>query len=149
MQMKMQVVKTGRVSNKKLMLTTAQYRQLGEAMLDANKKRILRGINVQGSSAKPLSKFYRKQKAKIRHTGRPIRDMFLTGLTLNSYRVVRAWGGIIRAEPTSAEGRKRAFFSQRREAMFGFTPHEERAVIAEARKMFGRNTTVAWEPSSK
>jgi hypothetical protein len=149
MELNMAVTKTGRLGVRAVTLTTQQYRQLGETMLDTIKRRILRGINASGQRSKPLSKFYAKQKAKMRHTGHPIRDMFLTGLTLNSYRVVRAWGGTIRIEPTSAEGRKRAFFSQRREAMIGVTRSEERAVVAEARRMMGRNTTVAWEPTGR
>lgn len=143
MEMTMKVVQTGQL--KALKLNAAQYRQLGNAMLDANKKRIRRGINAAGNPAKPLSKKYQRIKKKKRGVTRAIRDMWLTGLTMNSYQIVRAHSGVIRAEPRTAEGRKRAWAAQRLEPMFGFTPAEEKAVQKEARAMFGRNTRVLWE----
>lgn len=151
--MKMKVVQSGQL--KPLKLTAEQYRQLGNAMLAAQKKRISRGINVKGQPAAPLSKKYQRIKRKTRGVSRPIRDMKLTGQTLNSFQIVRAYGGVIRAEPRSTEGKKRAWAAQlvrdtpggprRFEPMIGFTDAEEKAVQKQAREMFGRNTKVLWE----
>lgn len=139
----MKVVQSGQL--KPLKLSAAQYRQLGNAMLAANKRRIKRGINAEGKQARPLSKKYQRIKRKVRGVARPIRDMVLTGRTMDSYQIVRAYGGVIRAEPRTAEGRKRAWAAQRLEPMFGFTAVEEKAVQKEARAMFGRNAQVLWE----
>lgn len=143
MQMKLTVKESGKL--KALKLNAAQYRQLGNAMLAANKRRIARGINADGNPARPLSKAYEAIKRKVRRVARPIRDMRLTGVTMNSYQITRAHGGIIRAEPTTGTARTRAFMAQRLEPMIGFTPVEERAVIKEARAMFGKYVQVSWE----
>lgn len=142
MLIKMRLRQTGHL--KQLKLTAAQYRELGEAMLRANKRRIGQGINAEGRPAKPLSRKYSAIKKRVRRVAAPKRDMKLTGATLKSYQIVRSYGGLIRAEPKGEVTRRRAFFAQRLEPMFGFTDYEEKAVLRKARSMFGRNTQFLW-----
>src|SRR4030095_1477667 len=136
MQFRIKIKATGKLKAPKV--TTAEYRELGNAMVANMKKRIARGINADNMPAAPLSPLYAKYKARARHTRRPIRDMFLTGLTLGSYQVQRAWGGVIRAERSNQTARKRAFINQHLEPMFGFTDSEAEAVVKRARQLFGR-----------
>ena len=146
MQIKFEVKQAG--SLKPLKLSSDQYRTLGNAMIEANKKRIAKGVNIYDEKAKPLHPRYAKFKAKKRGVRRPIRDLNLTGLTLRSFAVKRAYGGIIRCEPSGAVARRRAYFSQFREPLIGFTSYEEKAVVAVVRRMFGRQAQLLWKPVS-
>ena len=142
MQIKLKIHGKGELRMKQL--PAAEWRKLGEAMLAANKRRILKGVNAEGQPAKPLAPKYARIKRKQLRISRPIRDMRLTGETLLSYQVVRASGGIIRCEPKTAQGRKKAFFCQRLEPMIGFTDYEEAAVMRTVRSMLGRGANLEW-----
>ena len=128
-----------------LKMSAREYREIGEVMLDSMKLRILKGINADGQKASPLSPAYARIKAEIRNTRRPIRDMFLSGMTLNDYRVRKAHGGQIVCEPASTEAQKRAILAQRIEPMFGFTNAEEKAVVKHVRQIYGRHAQVLWK----
>lgn len=128
-----------------LKLSAAEYRMIGESAVERMKARILKGVNADNQRAKPLSKRYAAIKARERHTSRPVRDMFLSGMTLNDYRVQRAYNGLIEAYPSSTEAQKRAILAQHIDPMFGFTDAEEKEVVRQVRAMYGRNAKVIWK----
>jgi hypothetical protein len=136
-------VKIGKLAQ--LKLSAAEYRAIGDAAVDRMKMRILQGVNADNQRAKPLSKKYAALKAEMRHTRRPIRDMFLSGMTLTDYRVQRAYGGVIEAYPSSTEAQKRAILAQHIDPMFGFTDAEEKEVVKQVRLMYGRNAKTIWK----
>lgn len=143
MKFKLKIVSTGTMKAPKL--TTAEYRALGEEIVAAMKRRLARGINNEGNPAYPLSDYYARIKAKIRRTRHPIRDLHLTGMTLNDFQVRRAWGGIIRAGPQLPTARKRALLAQLIDPLIGFTDYEQRAVVKRVRQLYGRKITAIFE----
>lgn len=136
-------VKIGKFAQ--LKLSADEYRFIGNAAVERMKQRILKGVNSDNQRAKPLSKKYAAIKARERHTARPIRDMFLSGMTLNDYRVQRAYNGLIEAYPSSPEAQKRAILAQHIDPMFGFTEAEEKEVVKQVRAMYGRNAQTIWK----
>jgi len=118
--------------------------QIGIEMVAAQKARWARAENADGTKAKPLSKKYIFQKAKIRRTNRPVRDLHLSGTLLENFSLRKAINGLVRANPTSRKAIEHARLGQEKEAMIGFAPSDIRVVGEAAEKAFADLTQRLW-----
>lgn len=141
---KITVPKSGRIKTPKL--DHGQLTEIGEVMVAEQKERWAQGLDASGARAPKLSRGYMFRKARIRRTNRPIRDMELTGLTKDNFKLRKAIGGVIRAENSSREGRKRARQAQKAAEMIGFAGSDQVAVFKAAQKQYGRYAKTAWVP---
>jgi hypothetical protein len=116
-------------------------------MVAAQKDRWSKAINAEGNAAKPLSKkyFFMKRKA-MGGRGRPVRDMKMTGVTVENFQLRKAINGIIRAENTTREARKHATKSQKIEEMIGFAGTDQIGVFKDAQAQYGKWPQKAWIP---
>ena len=138
------VVKTGRF--KPPVLDNGKLTEIGNKMVAAQKQRWSQGRNATDAKARPLSKPYLFRKAKLRRTNRPIRDLHLTGLLLSNFTLRKAVNGVIRAEPTSREGRKHATSATEKDQMIGFAGSDAAAVFDETAKQYGSLAEKMWFP---
>jgi hypothetical protein len=138
------VKKTGRVRGPNL--SDPQLKVIGEAMVDAQKKRWDDGINAEGNAARALSKKYFFMKRAATHQTSPIRDMKMTGVTVANFTLRKASGGIIRAENTSRAARDHANRAQGAEQMIGFAGSDQIAVFRESQLQYGVLLQKAWVP---
>jgi len=138
------VTKTGRF--KPPVLDQGQLTSIGSQMIAAQKARWASGRNAADAPGRPLSKPYLYKKAKIRKTNRPIRDMHLTGLLLSNFTLRKAINGVIRAEPTSREGRKHATSGNDKDQMIGFAGSDVKVVYDETQKQYGSLAQKLWYP---
>ena len=118
---------------------------IGNEMVAAQKARWARSENTDGTKAKPLSKKYIFQKAKVRRTNRPVRDLHLSGLLLENFTLRKAINGHIRANPTARKAIDHARLGQEKEAMIGFAPSDSRAVAKAVDEAFGELTQRLWK----
>lgn len=117
---------------------------IGNEMVAAQKARWARSENTDGSKAKPLSKKYIFQKAKVRRTNRPVRDLHLSGLLLDNFTLRKALNGVVRANPTSRKAIDHARLGQEKEAMIGFAPSDERIIGKAVGDAFADLTKRLW-----
>src|ERR1051325_7615958 len=104
-------------------LEASQMHQVGEAMIQTMKARMLQGHNLQDSPSKPLSKRHAKIKAKI--GADPIRNMRLAGHTLADMAVLKQAENSVTVGFQSHDAMLRALFNQSRDPMFGLSPHDQ------------------------
>lgn len=130
--------------------------RIGTVMVSSVKERIGKGVDADGRAAKPLSKSYAIFKSKTLKrtrgigTNRPIRDLSLTGKSLQNYSLRRAVDNVIRADATTRDARMkldqgqyqvrkskgaavRVGFSQ----MFGFEGKTVQSVLTATRAEYG------------
>lgn len=87
--------------------------KIGMVMLTQIKERIASGIDADGRKALPLSKYYSIFKAgflkknKGTGTNRPIRDLSLTGASMQNYTLRRALDNVIRSDATTRAARQK------------------------------------------
>lgn len=136
------VIKTGKF--RKPVLDNAQLTAIGTGMVAKQKARWAAALNADDQKAKPLSKPYLYKKARIRKTNRPVRDLHLTGLLLENFRLRKAIDGIIRAEPTSRAGRQHATSATRDDQMIGFSLSDAKQVYDETERQYGRLAEKMW-----
>jgi hypothetical protein len=142
--LKIKVTQTGRI--KPPNLDNGQLTAIGNDMVAAQKERWSKGINAEGNPAKPLSKRYLFIKKKFTGASRPIRDMKMTGQTLANFSLRKAVNGVIRAENSTRETRRRALRSQQVEEMIGFAGSDQVVVFREALDQYGSWLKRAWVP---
>lgn len=141
--LKVKVPRTGRV--KKPNLDHASLTFIGRSMVLEQKQRWATGVTAN-ENIKPLSKKYLFIKKKIRNVHRPIRDMHLTGDTIKGFQLRKAINGVIRAENTTRELRKRAQRAQGYAQMIGFAQSDLSHVFGLARYEYGKFLKHAWIP---
>lgn len=111
--------------------TGQQMAEFGESLLGRMNERLDRGINANDQPAAPLKPRYAKFKS--RRGRRAVRDLFLTGRSRRSAKVIRANQNkavIGFVDPVAA---RRVSFANRRERMWGASPADMefiRSVIA-------------------
>lgn len=109
MAVKVQVKRSVRIKGP--CLDNGALTRIGTVMVDSVKERIAKGIDADGKSAKPLSKSYAIFKTKSLKknrgigTNRPIRDLSLTGKSLQNYSLRKAIDNVIRADATTRDAR--------------------------------------------
>lgn len=143
MPMKVKVVKTGRLKTPKL--DQGQLTKIGEEMVRAQKLRWGNAINADGASAKKLTQRAYNQKRKLRKSSSPRRDMELTGLTKQNFTLRKAIDGVIRAENSSREARRRARRADQYEQMIGFAPTDQRIVFQGAAQAYKLYVQKGWQ----
>jgi hypothetical protein len=141
---KITVKKTGRIRAPNL--ADPQLRAIGEVMVAAQKARWDDGLNADGVPAKKLSKRYFFIKKKYTRQAAPIRDMRMTGATVENFGLRRAANGVIRAENTTRETRQRATRAQKSEDMIGFAASDQITVFKAAETQYGEYLKKAWVP---
>jgi hypothetical protein len=140
------VPRTGRVKAPNLDHGALTF--IGQHMVNAQKQRWLRGIDANDQPAKRLSKKYLFIKKGIRNVSRPIRDMYLTGMTINNFILRKANDGQIRAENTTREARKRAQRANNIDQMIGFASTDADQVFRSSAAQYGKFVQKAWIPIS-
>lgn len=141
---KVVVKKTGRLRAPNL--EDPQLKAIGEVMVTAQKARWDDGINASGTAAKKLSKRYFFIKRKYTRQAAPIRDMKMTGATVANFGLRKAAHGVIRAENTTRETRRRATAAQQAEDMIGFAASDQLAVFRASQLQYGIFLQKAWVP---
>ena len=141
---KVTLKKSGRL--KPPVLTDPVLTKIGEEIVRKQKERWSKSVSANGDKAAPLSKPYLFRKAKIRRTNRPVRDMHLTGLLRDNFTLRKAANGIIRAEPTSREGRKHATSANAKDQMIGFSGTDVKTVYDETSAAYGKLAKEMWIP---
>jgi hypothetical protein len=136
------VKQTGRIRPPNL--DNGQLTAIGKEMVVAQKLRWSQAVNTTGTAARQLSKRYLFIKKKYRRVNRPVRDMRMTGLTIDNFQLRKAINGVIRAENTSREGRRRAQRAQQYEDMIGFAGSDQIVVFREAQAQYGKWLQRAW-----
>ena len=136
--------RTGRVQAARL--DNAALTAIGTVMVQEQKARWEKGVNADGTAAKPLSKRYTFIKKAYRKVSRPIRDMKMTGRTLENFQLRKAIDGVIRAEPTQRETRRRAQIAQKIEEMIGLAPADQIAIFRATQAKYGDWVKRAWIP---
>jgi hypothetical protein len=130
--------------------------KIGEVMVSTIKARIAQGLDADGNKALPLSRSYAIFKAgylkKNRGIGtnRPIRDLSLSGASLQNYTLRRAADNVIRADATTRMARLKLTQGQQQQRkrkgvtstlgtsqMFGWEGRNVADVLAETRKQYG------------
>jgi hypothetical protein len=119
---------------------------IGNAMVAAQKLRWSKGKNTDGMSAKPLAKKSFFIKRKFRNINRPIRDMQMTGGTIQNFTLRKAVNNVIRAENTSRSARAKAQRAQKYEDMIGFAGSDQIVVFRSAQAQYGKWLQTAWVP---
>ena len=109
-------------------MTTLGNRVITEVV----RQRIARAVNVTDSPAKPLSmkgrrgnRYFYIKKAKGLTS---IRDLFLSGRTMGSLRVVSASNNKVRIGFDNPRASRIAAINQRRDPMFWFSPLDQREI---------------------
>ena len=130
--------------------------KIGEVMVSTIKARIAQGLDADGNKALPLSRSYAIFKAgylkKNRGIGtnRPIRDLSLSGESLQNYTLRRAADNVIRADATTRMARLKLTQGQQQQRkkkgvtstlgtsqMFGWEGRNVADVLDETRKQYG------------
>jgi hypothetical protein len=141
---KIRVTQTGRV--KPPNLDNGQLTAIGREMVEAQKLRWSKAINADGNPAKPLSKKYLFMKKKFTGASRPRRDMKMTGQTVANFGLRKAINGVIRAENSTRETRRRAQRASDTEQMIGFSGSDQVTVFRESQTQYGKFLQRAWVP---
>ena len=119
---------------------------IGKIMVLEQKARWAKGINADGNAAKKLSVKAAVMKAKLRSTNRPIRDMQMTGGTLANFQLRKAINGVIRAENTTREARRKATRANSYEQMIGFSGTDQIKLFQASKIQYGKWLKKAWVP---
>jgi hypothetical protein len=144
MSLNIQVKKSGRV--RLPTLDDPQLKAIGNVMVAEQKQRWDDGISANGIHGKKLSRRYFFIKRKFTRQVNPIRDMKMTGATVANFSLRRASRGVIRAENTTRETRKRATTAQRFEDMIGFAASDQIAIFRASQAQYGDYLKKAWVP---
>jgi len=138
------VKKTGRV--KLPMLDDPQMKAIGDVIVKEQKQRWDDGITADGIPGRKLSRRYFFIKRKFTKQVNPIRDMKMTGDTVANFSLRRASRGVIRAENTTRETRKRATTAQKYADMIGFAASDQIALFRACQAQYGEYVKKAWVP---
>ena len=138
------VKKTGRLRGPDL--GDPQLKIIGDAMVAAQKQRWDDGINADGNQAKPLSRKYFFMKRAYTHQTSPIRDMKMTGATVNNFTLRKANNGTVRAENTARGPRSHANRAQGYDQMIGLAGSDQIAIFRESQLQYGLLLQKAWVP---
>lgn len=130
--------------------------KIGEVMVATIKARIAQGRDADGNKALPLSRSYAifktayLKKNRGIGTNRPIRDLSLSGVSMQNYTLRRAADNVIRADATTRMARMKLTQAQQQQRkkkgatttlgtsqMFGWEGRNVADVLAEARKQYG------------
>jgi hypothetical protein len=133
---------TGRIQVPKL--DNGQMTAIGNAMVTEQKRRWAFAVNSDGIAAKKLSVKYSFEKAKYRGTRNPIRDMKMTGRTIENFQLRKAMDNTIRAENTTRLERAKATRAQMYDDMIGFAPTDQMVVFRAANAAYGEYCKKAW-----
>ena len=130
--------------------------KIGEVMVATIKARIAQGRDADGNKALPLSRSYAifktgyLKKNRGIGTNRPIRDLSLSGVSMQNYTLRRAADNVIRADATTRMARLKLTQGQQQQRkkkgvtstlgvsqMFGWEGRNVADVLAETRKQYG------------
>lgn len=130
--------------------------KIGEVMVATIKARIAQGMDADGNKALPLSRSYAifktgyLKKNRGIGTNRPIRDLSLSGVSMQNYTLRRAADNVIRADATTRMARLKLTEGQQQQRkkkgvtstlgvsqMFGWEGRNVADVLAETRKQYG------------
>ena len=120
-----------------------QMFKLGTVGLGNRKDEILRGLNGQGQTAKPLTKGYAifKSKAtKYAGGGRNVRDLRLTGDMLREWSVRTVSDKQAFSGWSTRKGREKARANNLIEPFIVWSPRNRTAVVSGAFQMMAENT---------
>lgn len=120
--------------------------KIGNEMVAAQKKRWAFGVNSDGTGAKPLGVAYANQKKAFTGVTYPIRDMKMTGRTIENFQLRKAMDSTIRAENTTRLERAKAQRAQQYEDMIGFAPTDQTTVFRAAQEEYENWLQKAWVP---
>jgi hypothetical protein len=114
-------------------LSAEQMARVGERVIaEVVRARIAKGINVNDGPAKPLSKTGQRRNRYFyikRAKGLPtIRDLVYTGRTMAALGVVSARSNQVRLGFNNPRAAAIAYFNQRRDPMFWFSPEDQRKI---------------------
>ena len=131
--------------------------KIGEVMVATIKARIAQGMDADGNKALPLSRSYAifktgyLKKNRGIGTNRPIRDLSLSGVSMQNYTLRRAADNVIRADATTRMARLKLTEGQQQQRkkkgvtstlgvsqMFGWEGRNVADVLAETRKQYGK-----------
>jgi len=138
------VKKSGRLKGPNL--ADPQLHAIGDVMVAEQKKRWEDGLNADGIPARKLSRRYFFIKRKYTRQVSPIRDMKMTGATLANFSLRKAAQGVIRAENTFRETRRRANVAQAAEQMIGLSSSDQIAIFKASQLQYGLLLKKAWVP---
>jgi hypothetical protein len=129
--------------------------KIGEVMVSTIKARIAQGLDADGNKALPLSRSYAIFKAGYLKrnrgigTNRPIRDLSLSGVSMQNYTLRRAADNVIRADATTRMARLKLTQGQQQQRkkkgitstlgtsqMFGWEGRNVADVLDETRKQY-------------
>ena len=145
--LKITVKQSGRV--KKIMLDQGPMTAIGEAMVKAQKLRWSKAVISNDQAAKRLSIKYFFEKRKFTGQNRPVRDMRMTGRTVENFQLRKAINNTIRAENSTRLERQKAQTAQKAEDMIGFAPSDQMVVFRESKDKYGDWLQKAWVPLTK
>jgi hypothetical protein len=154
MAVKIQVKKSVRIKGPRL--DNGALTRIGTVMVSSVKERIAKGVDADGRAALPISKGYAIFKSRTLKrtrgigTNRPLRDLSLTGKSLQNYSLRRAVDNVIRADATTREARfklDRAQYQVRKKKgvevrtgfsqMFGFEGRTVQSVLTATKAEYG------------
>lgn len=136
--------RTGRVQAANLDRDALTF--IGNVMVDSQKGRWAQGINAEGNPAKKLSVRYAIIKGKYLRTNAPKRDMVMTGGTRDNFQLRKAINGVIRAENTTREARRKAQAAQSFDEMIGLAGRDQIKIFEASKIKFGQWLRKAWIP---
>jgi hypothetical protein len=137
------VKKAGRVRGPDL--SDPQLKAIGDLMVAEQKARWARAYDASGQPAKKLSVRYAIIKQAVLHK-RPVRDMRMTGKTIENFTLRKAANGRIRAENTTRLERAKALRANSYDQMIGFANTDAKVVFDETRAQYGQYVNTAWIP---
>jgi hypothetical protein len=111
-----------------------QMQRIGQVQIDSQRARIEGGLTVQDMPAKPLSPAYAQQKRTM--GAAPIRNMQLSGATLQAIEVTAAEQNEAVIGFASESAERKASLSNAIEPMFGISPHDRSTVLQAASNEF-------------
>jgi hypothetical protein len=145
--LRIQVKQSGRM--KPPNLEDKQLKLIGDRMVAAQLARWKKGYNSNGVKGKRLSLKYAAEKRAFTRNQFPIRDMKMTGRTIQNFTLRKAARGIIRAENTTRLERAKAMRAQKADDMIGFAPSDFIVVYRSMMDAYGQWASKAWIPVRK
>lgn len=125
------------ISLERLRFDRHQMSDIGQTAVDSELERLARGVDSNDQPAPPLNPRYEKRKIKAGAT--PIRDMRLTGQTLDSFGVLNADENSASVGFASDIAEIKAGRAQRIAPMIGLSPTDEAATVKKAEQHFAEN----------
>lgn len=113
--------------------SSEQMTTLAGVLRDSMRTRMLAGLSVSDSPAKPLTPKY--AATKQRRGGQPVRDWKLTGKTLNSMAVLSASENRAVIGFSDPRAARIAAFNQRKERSFGVAPRDRQKLVEAVHQM--------------